>query len=78
MIPNLVLELAYIDDVVDELLQALMTGSSGLVRSEVSETYSISLGDLAEKISAFDNCRSSLISERVGTGLTRALVFDIY
>ena len=25
MIPDLVLELAYIDDVVDELLQALMT-----------------------------------------------------
>ena len=73
MIPNLVLELAYIDDVVDELLQALMTGSSGLVRSEVSETYNISLGDLAKKISAFDNCRSSLISEQVGTGLTRAL-----
>ena len=31
MIPNLILELAYIDDVVDELLQALMTGSSGLL-----------------------------------------------
>ena len=76
--PNLVLELAYIDDVVDELLQALMTGSSGLVRSEVSETYNISLGDLAEKISAFDNCRSSLISERVGTGLIGALIFNIH
>ena len=67
------LELAYIDDVVDELLQALTAGNSGLLWGEVSQTYSITLGDLAEQIRAFDNCRSSLISERVGTGLTRAL-----
>ena len=71
--PDFILELAYIDDVVDELLQALTTVNSGLLWGEVSQTYSITLGDLAEKISAFDNCRSSLISERVGTGITRAL-----
>ena len=71
--PDLIIELAYIDDVVDELLQALNTTKSGLFRGEVSQTYSITLGDLAEKIGAFDNCRSSLILERVGTGLTRAL-----
>ena len=71
--PDFMLELAYVDDVVDELLQALNTAKSGLFRGEVSQTYSITLGDLAEKIGAFDNCRSSLMSERVGTGLTRAL-----
>lgn len=71
--PAFILELAYIDDVVDELLQAVTTVNSGLLWGEVSQTYSITLGDLAEKIRAFDNCRSSLISERVGTGLTRAL-----
>ena len=71
--PDFMLELAYVDDVVDELLQALNTAKSGLFRGEVSQTYSITLGDLAERISAFDNCRSSLMTERVGTGLTRAL-----
>ena len=71
--PNLVLELAFIDDVINELLQALFTDFQGLVWGEVSQTYRISLGDLAKKISAFDNCRSSLITEQVGTGLTRAL-----
>ena len=71
--PDVMLELAYIDDVVDGLLQALNTTKSGLLRGEVSHTYSITLGDLAEQIGGFDNCRSSLISERVGTGLIRAL-----
>lgn len=70
---DVMLELAYIDDVVDELLQALNTPKAGLLRGEVSQTYSITLGDLAEQIGEFDNCRSSLISERVGTGLIRAL-----
>lgn len=71
--PDFVIKLAYIDDVIDELLDTLMTFNSGLIRSEVNQTYSITLGDLAEQISAFNNCRSSLILERVGTGLIGAL-----
>jgi UDP-2-acetamido-2,6-beta-L-arabino-hexul-4-ose reductase len=71
--PDFIIELAYIDDVVDELLHALTSFNSGLLRSEVSPTYSMTLGDLAEQISAFNNCRSSLILERVGTGLIGAL-----
>ena len=71
--PGITLELAYIDDVVDGLLQALSTPKPGLSWGEISQIHSITLGDLAEQIGAFDNCRSSLISERVGTGLTRAL-----
>lgn len=67
------LQLAYIDDVVDELLHALDATKPGLLRSEVNLTYSITLGELAEQITAFQHCRTSLISERVGTGLTRAL-----
>jgi UDP-2-acetamido-2,6-beta-L-arabino-hexul-4-ose reductase len=71
--PDFMLELAYIDDVVDDLLHAMDTSKPGLSRHEVSQTYSITLGDLAEQIRLFDNCRSSLISERVGTGLIHAL-----
>ncbi|MCF8186949.1 MAG: NAD-dependent epimerase/dehydratase family protein [Sulfuritalea sp.] len=70
---SVVLQLAYIDDVVDELLSALGRAKPGLYRSEVNQTYSITLGQLSEQIHAFQNCRTSLISERVGKGLTRAL-----
>ena len=71
--PDLKIELAYIDDVVDELLQTLIAVKPGLLRGKISKTYSITLGNLAEQILAFKNCRTSLLSERVGTGLTRAL-----
>ena len=39
----------------------------------VAPEYSITLGELSEQIDAFKNCRANLVSERVGTGLTRAL-----
>ena len=67
------LQLAYIDDVVDEFLRALDITKQGLHRAEINQTYSITLGQLSEQIHAFQNCRTSLISERVGTGLTRVL-----
>ena len=67
------LQLAYIDNVVDELLRALDAAKPGLLRAEINQTYSITLGQLSEQIQAFQNCRTSLISERVGKGLTRAL-----
>jgi UDP-2-acetamido-2,6-beta-L-arabino-hexul-4-ose reductase len=67
------MQLVYIDDVVDELLLALDALKPGLHRGEVNQTYIISLGQLSEQIQAFQHCRTSLISERVGTGLTRAL-----
>ena len=71
--PEITLELAYIDDVVDGLLQALSNAKPGLSWGEISQTYTITLGALAEQIGVFDNCRSSLILERVGKGLIRAL-----
>jgi UDP-2-acetamido-2,6-beta-L-arabino-hexul-4-ose reductase len=71
--PDVTLELAYIDDVVDGLLQALSNARPGLSWGEISQTYTITLGALAEQLRAFKNCRSSLILERVGIGLTRAL-----
>jgi len=67
------LQLVYVDDVVDEFLRALDDVKPGLVWCEVNQTYAITLGELAEQIAAFQNCRSTLISERVGVGLTRAL-----
>ena len=65
--------LVYIDDVVDEFLRVLKDVQLGLVWSRIEQTFTITLGELAAQITAFNNCRTTLISERVGTGLTRAL-----
>jgi UDP-2-acetamido-2,6-beta-L-arabino-hexul-4-ose reductase len=67
------LQLVYVDDVVDEFIRALDDTELGMVLAEIAQTYIITLSELAEQIAAFQNCRTSLISERVGTGLVRAL-----
>jgi len=66
-------QLVYVDDVADGFLQVLDEAQSGLVWKKIDPIYTITLGELAEQIEAFQNCRTNLISERVGTGLTRAL-----
>ena len=70
---NHTLQLAYIDDVADEVLRAITNFKPGLVRGEIAPIYGITVGDLAQQVEAFQNCRTSLVSEPVGTGLTRAL-----
>jgi UDP-2-acetamido-2,6-beta-L-arabino-hexul-4-ose reductase len=65
--------LVYVDDVVTALLNALETPPSGFVQATVEPEYTITLGELAAQIRAFAECRTSLMSERVGTGLIRAL-----
>lgn len=71
--PAMVVRLVYVDDVVADFLSVLRTRWTGVQRCEVAPEYSISLGDLAAQIRAFGNCRTSLVAERVGTGLVRAL-----
>ncbi len=71
--PAFALNLVYVDDVVAEFIRALDSMSAGLSRGEVTPVYGIRLGELATQIEAFKNCRSSLVSECVGTGLVRAL-----
>lgn len=65
--------LVYVDDVVKQILSQLGSHWSGLVWPIIEPEYAISLGELAEQIDAFKKCRTDLVSERVGTGLTRAL-----
>lgn len=67
------LRLVYVDDVVSEFLRAMESLSDGVRRGEVRPEYTITLGELTAQIGAFRNCRNNLISERVGTGLVRAL-----
>jgi UDP-2-acetamido-2,6-beta-L-arabino-hexul-4-ose reductase len=67
------LTLAYIDDVVDEFMEALRAPTAGLRWGQVAPQYSLTVGELAGQIEAFRDCRTSLQVERVGAGLTRAL-----
>ena len=71
--PMAMLNLVYVDDVVCEFIRALDAMPPGLSRGEVNPAHCVTLGDLAAQIEAFKNCRDSLVSERVGTGLVRAL-----
>jgi UDP-2-acetamido-2,6-beta-L-arabino-hexul-4-ose reductase len=65
--------LVYVDEVVNAFLQALEEPIAGLSQPVVAPEYTITLIELSEQIDAFKNCRSTLMSERVGTGLIRAL-----
>jgi UDP-2-acetamido-2,6-beta-L-arabino-hexul-4-ose reductase len=67
------LQLVYVDDVVSSFIAALDAPATGLTRGEVPPLYTTTLGELAQQIRAFGDCRTSLMSERVGTGLVRAL-----
>lgn len=71
--PGAKLTLAYIDDVVEAFIAEIDGSSVGCSHASVAPVYSMTVGELAEQIKAFERSRSTLISERVGTGLTRAL-----
>ncbi|OFE11764.1 capsular biosynthesis protein [Pseudohongiella acticola] len=67
------IKLVYIDDVVNAFIDWLRAPGTGFQSQAVAPVYEVSLGALAEQIKAFGNCRTSLVSERVGTGFVRAL-----
>ncbi|GAA0841407.1 NAD-dependent epimerase/dehydratase family protein [Marinobacter szutsaonensis] len=74
--PEASLRLVYVDDVVNRFLQLLdgaspAAGSSGF--EPVQPEYDTTVGELAELIQAFRDSRESLLTERVGKGLARAL-----
>ena len=67
------LNLVYVDDVISELLRAVQSDTNGLTWGSVEPVYPITLGKLANQIEAFKSYRSSLVSERVGSGIIRSL-----
>lgn len=71
--PMASLRLVYVDDVVSALLADLESPASGCVNAQVEPVFTTTLGELANQISAFGDCRSTLMTERVGTGFVRAL-----
>ena len=70
---NARVRLVYVDDVITHFIETLRSPEPGVARPTVMPEYTITLGELSDQIDAFKNCRSSLVTERVGTGLTRAL-----
>ena len=67
------IRLIYVDDVVGELIRFLAEPGSGVVQASAGPVYETTVGDLASQIEAFREVRTSLVTERVGVGLTRAL-----
>jgi len=68
------LKLVYVDDVVDSFVNFVSnSNSSSGPYCDIDNEYEISLGDLADQISSFKNVKESLVTDDVGTGLTRAL-----
>lgn len=72
--PDAVINLVYVDDVVSHFLSLLegKKGDNGLF-VEIEPVYQITVGGLAEQLNQFKATRDNLITEPVGTGLTRAL-----
>jgi UDP-2-acetamido-2,6-beta-L-arabino-hexul-4-ose reductase len=68
--------LVYVDDVIERFVQ-LIYGADAAVDAAgfatVAPQYSTTVGELARQIQAFKDSRTTLMTERVGTGLVRAL-----
>lgn len=74
--PSAKLTLVYVDDVVERFIQ-LLNGADAVPDVDgfqmLSPQYTTTVGELARQIEAFNESRSTLMTERVGTGLARAL-----
>lgn len=64
--------LVYVDDVVDDFIQAMEQRPEAGYR-QVRPEYRITVGELAGLLHRFKESRNSLMTEAVGEGLTRAL-----
>jgi UDP-2-acetamido-2,6-beta-L-arabino-hexul-4-ose reductase len=69
--PSSPLALVYVDDVVEAFVGRLGAATGGVC--EAGPVYRTTVGELAETLQGFAASRRSLLTPRVGTGLTRAL-----
>lgn len=74
--PDALVTLVHIDDVIDRFIQ-LMDGADVSLDADgfemVGPQYTTTVGELAQQIQSFKDSRTNLVTERVGTGLVRAL-----
>lgn len=71
--PDAPVQLVYVDDVVAEFVRFLAEPGRGVRQAEAGPVHAITVGELARQVEAFKDVRSTLVTERVGTGLVRAL-----
>lgn len=71
--PNAKLNLVYIDDVISKFYKVLTNQILESPFVSIEPIYQTTVGFVANQISQFYNSRQSLISEKVGEGLVRAL-----
>jgi len=67
------IRMVYIDDVIEHFVAVMEGTLAGDPFVTVAPEYSISVGELADLLQTFKNSRVTLVTEAVGTGLTRAL-----
>lgn len=70
------LTLVYVDDVIERFLQLMDSSDaheSNNIFTVIAPQYITTVGKLMRQIQAFKNSRTSLMTERVGAGLVRAL-----
>ncbi len=74
--PAASLTLVYVDDVINRFIE-LMDGADRAVDKDgfevIAPQYTTTVGELAKQLNAFNRSRSTLLTERVGAGLLRAL-----
>lgn len=71
--PAAPLRLVYIDDLLAAIFAILADMPPGVSRPAVSPVHETTVGHVAEQIRAFPAVRVTLVVQRVGTGLARAL-----
>jgi len=74
--PAALVTLVYVDDVLEQfarLMDGVAAGEDVEGYVAVTPQYTVTIGELARQIQAFRESRSTLMTERVGTGLVRAL-----
>lgn len=71
---NAALKLVHIDDVCAAMIAELELATAPVdIQAEVQPVYATTVGEVATAIRGFADSRSSLITDRVGVGLVRAL-----
>ena len=70
---NAVIRLVYVDDVVESFWNIIQGTQQVEQVFAIQPEYQISVGELARTLKGFKESRNTLITDRVGTGLTRAL-----
>ena len=70
---NALIRMVYIDDVIEHFVAVMDGRLAGDPFVSVAPEYSVTVGELADLLRTFKNSRTTLVTEAVGVGLTRAL-----